>query len=56
MSKKQDKNTMATVVAVSLTVMGATCGVASAATDNDAGLVASSIVLIAGEAVRKSND
>ena len=53
MSKEQDKSTMATVVAVSLTVMGATCGIASAVNNNDTGLIASSVVLIAGEAVRK---
>ena len=53
MSKEQDKTTMATVVAVTLTAMGATYGVASAVTNNDAGLMASSVVVIAGELVRK---
>ena len=51
--KEKIKSEMATVVAVSLTVMGATCEVASAVNGNDAGLIASSVVIIAGKAVRK---
>lgn len=52
-SKEKIKSEIATVVAVSLTVIGATCGVASAVNGNDAGLIASSVVMIAGEAVRQ---
>lgn len=53
MSKEQTKTTVANVVALTLIATGATCGVASAVTGNDAGLITSSIVVVAGEAVRK---
>ena len=44
---------MATVVSITLTVMGVSYGVTSAVTNNNTRLLASSVVLVAAEAVRK---
>jgi hypothetical protein len=56
MSKKEAKNNMTAVVAVTLIGTAAITGTASAITNNEAGLIASSAVAVAGEIVRNKKE
>lgn len=56
MSKKELKNNVTAVVAATLIGTGAIAGTASALTNNDEGLISSSVVMIAGEIVRNKKE
>jgi hypothetical protein len=55
-NKKETLNNMSAVVAVTLLTTGAVCGTASAITGNDAGLLANSGIILAGEIVRNKKE
>lgn len=53
-SKEEPKNTLSTIVAATLIGTGAIAGIGSAITNNEAGLITNSGILIAGEIVRNN--